>query len=239
MKYYDMLENASLNEGLNFNEDMYNKFIKYKELIQEWNEKINLTAITEDEEVIKKHFIDSLKVYKINELKNCKNIIDIGTGAGFPGIPMKIVNPDCNFVLLDSLNKRINFLNEVISNLNLENIRTIHGRAEDFAQDNEYRERFDGVVSRAVANLTVLSEFCIPYLKVGGYFVALKGPAIDEELDEAKKAIGILGAKIIRIEDVEIEGSDLKHNLVVIKKIKQTPKKYPRKAGMVTKNPLK
>lgn len=239
MKYYDMLENASLNEGLNFNEDMYNKFIKYKELIKEWNEKINLTAITEDEEVIKKHFIDSLKVYKINELKNCKNIIDIGTGAGFPGIPMKIVNPDCNFVLLDSLNKRINFLNEVISNLNLENIRTIHGRAEDFAQDNEYRERFDGVVSRAVANLTVLSEFCIPYLKVGGYFVALKGPAIDEELDEAKKAIGILGAKIIRIEDVEIEGSDLKHNLVVIKKIKQTPKKYPRKAGMVTKNPLK
>ncbi|MGG7165683.1 16S rRNA (guanine(527)-N(7))-methyltransferase RsmG [Clostridium ihumii] len=239
MKYYDMLENASLNEGLNFNEDMYNKFIKYKELIQEWNEKINLTAITEDEEVIKKHFIDSLKVYKINELKNCKNIIDIGTGAGFPGIPMKIVNPDCNVVLLDSLNKRINFLNEVISNLNLENIRTIHGRAEDFAQDNEYRERFDGVVSRAVANLTVLSEFCIPYLKVGGYFVALKGPAIDEELDEAKKAIGILGAKIIRIEDVEIEGSDLKHNLVVIKKIKQTPKKYPRKAGMVTKNPLK
>ena len=218
---------------------MYNKFIKYKELIQEWNEKINLTAITEDEEVIKKHFIDSLKVYKINELKNCKNIIDIGTGAGFPGIPMKIVNPDCNVVLLDSLNKRINFLNEVISNLNLENIRTIHGRAEDFAQDNEYRERFDGVVSRAVANLTVLSEFCIPYLKVGGYFVALKGPAIDEELDEAKKAIGILGAKIIRIEDVEIEGSDLKHNLVVIKKIKQTPKKYPRKAGMVTKNPLK
>lgn len=239
MKYYDMLENASLNEGLNFNEDMYNKFIKYKELIQEWNEKINLTAITEDEEVIKKHFIDSLKVYKINELKNCKNIIDIGTGAGFPGIPMKIVNPNCNVVLLDSLNKRINFLNEVISNLNLENIRTIHGRAEDFAQDNEYRERFDGVVSRAVANLTVLSEFCIPYLKVGGYFVALKGPAIDEELDEAKKAIGVLGAKIIRIEDVEIEGSDLKHNLVVIKKIKQTPKKYPRKAGMVTKNPLK
>lgn len=239
MIYYDMLKMASDNEGLDFDEDKYNKFIKYKELIQEWNEKVNLTAITEDEEIIKKHFIDSLKVFKIEELKKCKRFIDIGTGGGFPGVPMKIMNPECEMYLLDSLNKRINFLNEVVNQLGLENVNTMHGRAEDYAKDPSYREGFDAVVSRAVANLTVLSEFCIPYLKVGGYFVALKGPAIEEELTDAKKAISILGGRVERIENVDIEGSDLKHNLVVIKKIKETPKKYPRKAGMVTKNPLK
>ncbi|MGL4731353.1 MAG: 16S rRNA (guanine(527)-N(7))-methyltransferase RsmG [Clostridium sp.] len=239
MKYYDMLQVASNNEGLSFDEKKYDQFIKYKNLIQEWNEKINLTAITEDEEVIKKHFIDSLKVFKIEELKKCNRFIDIGTGAGFPGLPMKIINPECEMFLLDALNKRVNFLNEVIKDLDLENITTMHGRAEDYAKQKEYRETFDAVVSRAVANLTVLAEFCMPYVKVGGYFVALKGPAIDEELEEAKKAISILGGKLERIENVDIEGSDLKHNLVVIRKTKETPKKYPRKAGRVTKNPLK
>ncbi|WP_291569894.1 16S rRNA (guanine(527)-N(7))-methyltransferase RsmG [Clostridium sp. UBA4548] len=239
MKYYDILNEASNNEGLELNEDKYNKFIKYKELIKEWNEKINLTAITEDDEIIQKHFIDSIKVFKCEELKNAKKIIDIGTGGGFPGIPMKIINPASKIVLLDSLNKRINFLNEVIRELGLENIDTIHGRAEDFAQEIKYREKFDAAVSRAVANLAVLSEFCLPYVKVGGYFVALKGPAIDEEMKDAKNAIKLLGGEVERILKVDIEGSDLNHNLVVIKKIKDTPKKYPRKAGMVTKNPLK
>lgn len=239
MEYYNILEEASNNEKLSFDEDKYNKFMIYKDMIKEWNEKINLTAITEDDEIIKKHFIDSIKVFKIDELKASKRIIDIGTGGGFPGIPMKIMNPECEIVLLDSLNKRINFLNKVIKELKLENIEAVHGRAEDFVKENNCRESFDAVVSRAVANLTVLSEFCLPYVKIGGYFVALKGPAIEEEMNDAKNALKILGGKVERIEEVTIEGSDLNHNLVVIKKIKETPKKYPRKAGMVTKNPLK
>lgn len=239
MEYYDILKQASDNESLEFTEDKYNKFIRYKELIKEWNEKVNLTAITEDSEIIKKHFIDSIKVFKFQELKNAKKVIDIGTGGGFPGIPMKIINPSSKVVLLDSLNKRINFLNEVIKELKLNDIETIHGRAEDFAQENKYRERFDVAVSRAVANLTVLTEFCLPFVKIGGYFVAMKGPAIDEEMKEAKNAIKILGGEVEEILKVDIEGSDLNHNLVIIRKLKETPKKYPRKAGMVTKNPLK
>ena len=239
MEYFDILNIACNNEGLEFNEDKYSKFIKYKELIKEWNEKVNLTAIVEDSEIIKKHFVDSIKFFKFEKLKNATRIIDIGTGGGFPGIPMKIVNPNSKVVLLDSLNKRINFLNEVIKELSLDNIETIHGRAEDFAKDNKFREKFDVAVSRAVANLTVLSEFCLPYVKVGGYFVALKGPAIEEEMKDAKNAIKTLGGQVEKILEVDIEGSDLNHNLVVIKKIKETPGKYPRKAGMVTKNPLK
>ncbi|MEG0774848.1 16S rRNA (guanine(527)-N(7))-methyltransferase RsmG [Clostridium sp.] len=239
MEYYDILKQASDNESLDFTEDKYDKFIRYKELIKEWNEKVNLTAITEDSEIIKKHFIDSIKVFKFQELKNAKKVIDIGTGGGFPGIPMKIINPSSKVVLLDSLNKRINFLNEVIKELKLNDIETIHGRAEDFAQENKYRERFDVAVSRAVANLTVLTEFCLPFVKIGGCFVAMKGPAIDEEMKEAKNAIKILGGEVEEILKVDIEGSDLNHNLVIIRKLRETPKKYPRKAGMVTKNPLK
>lgn len=239
MEYFDMLNEACQSMGLSFDEEKYNKFIKYKDLIKEWNQKINLTAITDDEEIIKKHFIDSIKVFNCDYVKNAKSIIDIGTGGGFPGVPMRIVKEDSKMVLLDSLNKRINFLNEVINDLNLSNIKTIHGRAEDFAQNAEYRQRFDLAVSRAVANLTVLLEFCLPYVKVGGYFVALKGPAIEEEIKAAEGALKALGGKIEKIIEVDIEGSDLKHNLLVVKKIKDTPKKYPRKAGMVTKNPIK
>ena len=173
MKYFDMLNKSSINEGLEFSEKKYEQFMKYKDLIKEWNEKVNLTAIKEDEEIVKKHFIDSIKVFKFEGLKNAKNIIDIGTGGGFPGIPMKIIKPEINIVLLDSLNKRIKFLDEVIKELQLKNIKAIHGRAEDFAQETQYREKFDVAVSRAVANLTVLSEFCLPYVKVGGFFVAM------------------------------------------------------------------
>lgn len=239
MNYFNMLNEACKSEGLSFDEKKYNNFMKYKELVKEWNKKINLTAITEDEEIIKKHFIDSIKVFKCDYVKNAKSIIDIGTGGGFPGIPMKIVKSDNNMVLLDSLNKRINFLNEVIGELELENINTIHGRAEDFAQKTEYRQKFDLAVSRAVANLTVLLELCLPYVKVGGHLVALKGPAIDDEIKNAEIALKVLGGIIEEIIEVDIEGSDLKHNLLVVKKIKDTPKKYPRKAGMVTKNPIK
>lgn len=239
MKYFDMLKEACENEGLTFDDKMYNNFIEYKELIKEWNEKINLTAITEDEEIIKKHFIDSIKVFKFPYVKEAKNIIDIGTGGGFPGIPMKIVKSDCSMVLLDSLNKRINFLNEVIDKLDLNDIKTIHGRAEDFAQRTEYRENFDLAVSRAVANLTVLLELCLPYVKVGGYFVALKGPSIEEEIKDATVALRVLGGSIKEIIEVDIAGSDLKHNLLVVKKIKETSKKYPRKAGTANKSPIK
>ncbi|MEG0051058.1 MAG: 16S rRNA (guanine(527)-N(7))-methyltransferase RsmG [Terrisporobacter sp.] len=238
MEYFNMLKEACQNEGLNFDENMYNNFIKYKELIKEWNQKVNLTAITEDEEIIKKHFIDSVKVFKCPYVKDAKSIIDIGTGGGFPGIPMKIVKSDNSILLLDSLNKRINFLNEVIEQLKLNDIDTIHGRAEDFAQDKKYRQSFDVAVSRAVANLTVLLELCLPYVKVGGYFVALKGPSIDEEIKSATVALRVLGGVIEEIIEVDIEGSDLKHNLLVVKKVKDTPSKYPRKAGMVTKNPI-
>ena len=239
MEYFDMLKEACENEGLIFDETMYNNFIQYKALIKEWNEKINLTAITEDEEIIKKHFIDSIKVFEYPYVKEATKIIDIGTGGGFPGIPMKIVKPKSSMVLLDSLNKRINFLNEVIDKLELKDIKTIHGRAEDFAQKAEYREEFDLAVSRAVANLTVLLELCLPFVKVGGYFVALKGPAIEDEIKDSKVALKVLGGHIQEIIEVNIAGSDLKHNLLVIKKIKDTPKKYPRKAGTANKNPIK
>ncbi|MFR1710105.1 MAG: 16S rRNA (guanine(527)-N(7))-methyltransferase RsmG [Clostridium sp.] len=239
MKYFNMLKEACENEGLNFNEKIYNNFIEYKSLIKEWNEKINLTAITEDEEIIKKHFIDSIKVFKFPYVKEAKKIIDIGTGGGFPGIPMKITKSDSSIVLLDSLNKRINFLNEVIDKLELEDIKTIHGRAEDFAQKAEYREGFDIAVSRAVANLTVLLELCLPYVKVGGYFVALKGPSIEDEIRDAKVALRVLGGTIEEVIEVDIADSDLKHNLLVVKKVKETPKKYPRKAGTANKSPIK
>jgi 16S rRNA (guanine527-N7)-methyltransferase len=234
-----MLNEACSNEGLTFDEDKYNKLIKYKDLLKEWNERMNLTAITDDEGIIKKHFIDSLKIFRFSKLKSFKRIIDVGTGAGFPGIPMKILMPEMEIVLLDSLNKRINFLNEVINSLNLEGIAAVHGRAEDFARVNNYRESFDAAVSRAVANLSVLSELCLPYVKKNGYFIALKGPAVEEEITEAGNAIKALGGQIERTIPVTVEGTDLNHNLVVVNKIDHTVKEYPRKAGILAKKPIK
>ena len=239
MIYFDVMEKACKKVGLTFDENKYNKFMKYKEMIQEWNEKINLTTITEDSEIVQKHFIDSINIFNFKFLKNSKNLIDVGSGAGFPGLPIKIVNSDIKVVLLDSLNKRVNFLNEVIKELDLKDIKTIHGRAEDFGKDKEYREKFDIATSRAVANMTVLSEFCMPYVKVGGYFLALKGPSIEQELKDSRNAIGTLGGKIQDIIKVDMEDSEMNHNLVVIKKMRATDMRYPRKAGMVTKKPIK
>lgn len=239
MEYFDIMNSACSDVGLSMDNKIYEKFIDYKELIKFWNEKVNLTAIIDDEQIIKKHFIDCIKIFKFSPLKEAKSIIDVGTGAGFPGIPIKIVKPDVNMILLDSLNKRINFLNEVINKIDLKNITTIHGRAEDFSRKSEYREKCDAAVSRAVANLAVLSELCIPYVKVGGYFVAMKGPSVDDEIKEGKNAVSILGGKIEDIVKIEIENSDLNHNLVIIKKVKETPKVYPRKAGTAAKKPLK
>lgn len=238
MEFFEILNNACTNENIPFDEDKYSKLIKYKDMLKEWNEKINLTAITDDEGIIKKHFIDSLKIFRFSKLKNCKKIMDVGTGAGFPGIPMKILMPELDIVLLDSLNKRINFLNEVINTLQLKGISAIHGRAEDFARESNYREKFDAVVSRAVANLSVLSELCLPYVKKDGFFIALKGPAVENEIIEANKAIKVLGGELEDTIMVTVEGTELNHNLVIIKKTNHTSKDYPRKAGMITKKPI-
>lgn len=238
MKYFDILNTACIDVGLDFNEEKYNKFITYMELVKEWNTKINLTAIVDDEGIVKKHFIDCIKIFKFQSIKKSSSIIDVGTGAGFPGIPISIFLPDTKIVLLDSLNKRINFLNEVISKLHLKNVSAIHGRAEDLAQNADYREKFQIGVSRAVANMAVLSEYCLPFVEEKGYFVAMKGPSVDEELSLSKTAISTLGGKLEKIIGVEIEDSDINHNLVVISKINKTPRNFPRKAGIITKKPL-
>lgn len=239
MEFYNIMKVAADEVSMEFNEDRYEKFIKYMRLTQEWNQKINLTAITEDDEFIKKHFIDCIKAFKSEELKNAKTIIDVGTGAGFPGLPIAIMNDDTEVTLLDSLNKRVNFLNLVVRELGLKNVVTIHSRAEDGARKKELREQFDVATSRAVANMAVLSEFCLPYVKIGGHFVALKGPAIEEELADSKNAIGTLGGKLERVDETIVEGTDLNHNIVIVKKVKECPKTYPRKAGNVTKKPIK
>ncbi len=239
MSFYNIMKKASDDVNMEFNEEKYNKFIKYMRLVQEWNEKINLTAITEDEEFVKKHFIDCIKAFKSDEIKSAKTLIDVGTGAGFPGVPIAIMRDDLEVTLLDSLNKRINFLNLVVKELDLKNVKTIHSRAEDGARKVDFRESFDVATSRAVANMAVLSEFCLPYVKVGGNFVALKGPAIEEELKNSTNALGVLGGKLKDVIEVTIEDTDLKHNIVVVSKKKECPKSYPRKAGIITKKPIK
>lgn len=222
--------------GIELNNEQILKFIKYKNLLQERNQSVNLTAIVEDKEVILKHFIDSLTIIKY--LSSNSTLIDVGTGAGFPGIPAKIVREDIEITLLDSLNKRLNFLNDVIIENNLKGIKTIHGRAEDVAQQMEYREKYDYVTARAVANLATLSELCLPFIKVGGTFICMKGNSI-EEIDEARKAIDILGGKIEDITNFLLPDSDIERNIVIIKKVKSTPTKYPRKAGIPAKQPIK
>ena len=239
MNYFEMLSLACSDVKVNFDSEKYDKFIEYMNMIKLWNERVNLTAITEDDVIIKKHFIDCIKIFKYESLRSKCSIIDVGTGAGFPGIPMNIINNGNKIVLLDSLNKRVNFLNEVINKLNLKNITAVHGRAEDFGQDVNYRERFDFSISRAVANLTSLSEYCLPFLKLNGKFIAMKGPAVADEINDSRNAIAVLGGSLEKIIEINIEDSDLKHNLVIIEKIKHTPKQYPRKAGMATKKPIK
>ncbi|MBB6697072.1 16S rRNA (guanine(527)-N(7))-methyltransferase RsmG [Clostridium algidicarnis] len=238
MGFYDLMKTASDDVSLDFNEEKFNKFMNYKDILKEWNNKINLTAIIEDDDIVKKHFIDCIKAFKFKGFKEAKSIIDVGTGAGFPGIPIGIMKEDCNIVLLDSLNKRVKFLDEVIEKLYLNNFSTIHGRGEELSRSEKYREKFDIATSRAVANMCTLSELCLPYVKLGGYFVALKGPSIEEELNGAKRAIAILGGKVQEIIPVNIENSDLNHNLVIIKKVSLTPSIYPRNSGIMSKKPL-
>ncbi len=219
-------------------EEQINQFYKYMNILIEWNKNINLTAITDPKEVILKHFIDSIYVLKNIEISSNSSIIDIGTGAGFPGIPLKIVRKDLNVTLLDSLNKRIMFLDNVINNLGLKDISTIHGRAEEMGKNKKYREMFDYAISRAVANLTVLSEYMIPFVKLGGKSICMKGGNIKEELENSQKALGILGGNLIHVEEFNLLDTDIKRSLIIIEKCKITPIKYPRKPGTPVKEPL-
>ena len=214
------------------------QFETYYEMLVEKNKVMNLTAITEKNEVIDKHFADSLALIKSGVSLTGQKILDIGTGAGFPGIPLKIMYPDMDIVLLDSLGKRVKFLNEVISTLHLDKITAIHGRAEDFAKPGSMRESFDLCVSRAVANLSTLSEYCLPYVKVGGHFISYKSEKINEESIVAQHAIGLLGGKVTGQREFMLPESDIYRNLFIIEKVKETPKKYPRKAGLPAREPL-
>ena len=224
--------------GIYLTGSQIDQFLRYYELLIEKNRVINLTAITDYQDVLKKHFVDSISLAKAMDLARSLHIIDIGTGAGFPGLALKIAFPDLKVTLLDSLNKRIYFLNEVISELGLDGVETIHGRAEDFARPGKLRESFDLCVSRAVANLSTLSEYCLPYVKVGGFFVSYKSEKISEELETAKKAVSLLGGSIESQIEFMLPDSDIYRNLVMIRKKKDTPGKYPRKAGIPVKEPL-
>lgn len=219
------------------NEEQINYFFEYMNLLLEWNEKINLTAITDKKEIILKHFVDSLTIYKL--LGEKKKIVDIGTGAGFPGIPLAIMNSQNQITLVDSLNKRINFLNEVKEKINLKNIIAIHSRAEELGQNKLYRENFDIAVSRAVANLSVLVEYLLPTVKIGGSVICMKGNQVEEEIEQAKFAINELGGIIKDKIEFCLPKTDMKRNIIIIEKVKNTPKRYPRKAGIPAKNPLK
>lgn len=222
---------------LNVNDEVLNKFWVYMTNLLERNEKINLTAITDEDDMILKHFIDSLTILEYIPEKS--NVIDVGTGAGFPGIPLKIVREDINMTLMDSLNKRITFLNEIINKLGLKKINAIHSRAEELAKIPEHREKYDIAVSRAVANLSTLSEYMIPFVKVGGKCICMKGSNIEEELKTAKNAIKELGGEIEKVINFKLPDSDNERNIIIIKKVRNTKSKYPRKAGMPSKEPLK
>lgn len=216
------------------------QYLKYYEMLIEWNGKMNLTAITAYDDVMKKHFVDSLSLVKAyDEIdRNRVKVIDVGTGAGFPGLALKIAFPNLQMTLLDSLNKRISFLNAVIEELKLTDIEAVHGRAEDFAKQDSYREAYDLCVSRAVANLTTLSEYCLPFVKLGGKFISYKSEKLEEELQHSQKAIAILGGEVNEQVEFNLPDSDIYRNLVIIEKMKSTPKKYPRKAGLPSKEPL-
>lgn len=220
-------------------EKTLDRFKTYRELLAQWNQKMNLTGIDDEKGTYIKHFLDSLSAVTGGYIKDEMSIIDVGTGAGFPGIPLKVCLENIKITLLDSLNKRINFLQEVCTQLNLENVEFIHGRAEDFGKNPEYREKYDIATARAVAGLPILMEFCVPFIKKGGYFVCLKGPNANLELEESKKAMQTLGIEFVEKIDVKLPETDLNHNILVFKKISETPSKYPRKAGKPAKSPIK
>lgn len=235
--FFNKLKEQAEQIEVQLNKQQLEKFYSYMNLLIEWNEKINLTAIIEPEEIIQKHFVDSLTISKY--VGDNDSIIDVGTGAGFPGIPLKITKESTNITLLDALNKRLNFLNEVINQNDLKNIQTIHFRAEEVGKNKTYREKFDVATSRAVAALNILAEYMLPLVKVGGKCICMKGSNVAEEIENSKNAIKILGGEIEKIEEFELPNSDINRTIVIIKKVKETPAKYPRKAGTPAKKPLK
>lgn len=237
---YDLkvLEQGCEELGITLNEVQKQQFITFYEYLVEKNKVMNLTGITEFQEVLVKHFLDSLACVKAVDMSRIKRIMDIGTGAGFPGVPLKIAFPHLEACLLDSLKKRVNFLEETFQMLKLENITAIHGRAEEYAKNKQYRETYDLCVSRAVSNLATLSEYCLPYVKTGGYFISYKSGTVQEEVEQAQKAVKILGGKIQDVVYFQLPDSEIQRSLVVIEKIKATPGRYPRKAGTPLKEPL-
>lgn len=238
MKDINIIKNKLENLNLQPTQEQLSKLYFFYELLIEKNKVMNLTGITEYEEVIDKHFVDSVSIIKAIDLNKKIRVIDLGTGAGFPGIPLKIMFPNIEIVLVDSLNKRIKFLEEVVEQLQLTDISCIHSRAEDLAQNKEYREQFDLCVSRAVANLSTLCEYCIPFVKVGGNFVSYKSGVIQEELEQAKYAISTLGGELSEVINFTLPETDIERSFIKIKKNKNTQKKYPRKAGLPGKEPL-
>lgn len=239
----DILKEEIKKIGIQLDDKQIDQFLRYYELLAEWNRFMNLTAITDYKEVIQKHFVDSLSIIKAMDIEYLqskdKQLIDIGTGAGFPGIPIKIVFPKLKITLLDSLNKRVKFLNEVIDVLDLKNIEAIHGRAEDYARQEKYREKYDVCVSRAVANLSTLLEYSLPFVKIGGYFISYKAENIEEEIEKSKNVVILLGGDINEVVKFSLPDTDIKRALIIIKKEKPTNKKYPRRSGIPSKEPLK
>ncbi|MGL5330051.1 MAG: 16S rRNA (guanine(527)-N(7))-methyltransferase RsmG [Peptostreptococcaceae bacterium] len=235
----DILRNGIKDFGIEVDDKMINDLKIYREILVDWNQKMNLTGIEEEKEVFIKHFLDSISAVSKGYIRDGVSIIDVGTGAGFPGLPLKICLKNIELTLLDSLNKRINFLQEVSNSVDIDDIKFIHGRAEDFGKNSEYREQYDVATARAVAGLPVLMEFCVPFIKVGGYFVCLKGPNANLELEESKGAMEVLGIEFVEKIDIELPNEELNHNILVFKKIKNTPEKYPRKAGKPSKSPIK
>lgn len=223
--------------GVRFSVEQIEQFYKYMNLLIEWNEKMNLTAITEPKEIILKHFIDSITILKY--IDDNSKLVDVGTGAGFPGVPLSIMNPTLKITLVDSLNKRLIFLQEVVKELNLKNIEIVHARAEEFGQNKNYREKFDIATSRAVSNLATLSEYLVPLVKIGGKIISMKASNAKEEINDAQKAIEVLGGKIEKIEEFDLPESDIGRTIIIIDKNKCTPAIYPRKAGTPAKEPIK
>ncbi len=224
--------------GIALSEAQTDQFMQYLSLLLEWNEKMNLTAITDPVEVVQKHFIDCISVLPHLDLQGGETMIDVGTGAGFPGVPLKIANPALQVTLLDALQKRLTFLDTLTQSLDLYDVTLVHSRAEDGGQNPDLREQFDLCVSRAVANLAVLLEYCLPFVKVGGKLAALKGPDATQEIEQAQNALQIVGGKVTAVIPITIPHTDLQHQLVLVEKIAPTPQRYPRKAGKISKKPL-